>query len=349
MMNAGVFQHKRTLFLVWVAATHGSSRSRQLAEELGIREPHHIRVPLGSAAWTAPLRYSLQGVRTFCLLFRKRPGLVLVQSPPSHAVLFVRWYCRMTANHYIVDAHSDALQRSVWLEPSWLHVPATRDALVTLVHDDYFQKVIEDRSGRALVLRDPIGYYEWEDYPLHDGFSIAVVNRFAEDEPIEEVLQAAARIPSVRFYVTGNPERAPAGLLDRAPENVRFTGFLPNRQYYGLLRSSQAVMALTTRDHTFQCGANEALSLERPVITSAWQTLRDYFFKGAVFVDNTREGILEGVRQMVSGHEGYEREIRDLRKIQRAAWEKKIDELAEIVETGIAAEDARRRQPVQDQ
>ena len=94
-------------------------------------------------------------------------------------------------------------------------------------------------------------------------------------------------------------------------------------------------MALTTRDHTFQCGANEALSLERPVVTSAWRTLMDYFFEGAVFVDNTSEGILEGVRQMVSGREGYEREIRDLRRIQRAAWETRIGELAEIVETGV--------------
>ena len=348
-MNAGVFHRRRTLFLVWAAATHGSSRSRQLAEELGVRELHYVNVPLGSAPWTAPLRYSLQGVWTLCLLFRKRPQLVLVQSPPSHAVLFVRWYCRMTASHYIVDAHSDAMQRSVWLAPSWLHASATRDALVTLVHDDYFQRMVEDRGGRTFVLRDPIGHYEWEDYPLEDGFSIAVVNRFAEDEPIEEVLQAAARIPSVRFYVTGDPARAPAGLLERAPENVRFTGFLPNLRYYGLLRSSQAVMALTTRDHTFQCGANESLSLERPVIASTWQTLRDYLFKGAVFVDNTREGILEGVRQMMIGHEVYEREIRDLRKIQRAAWEMKISELAEIVENSIAAEDARRGRPVREQ
>lgn len=343
-MNTAVFQDGRALFLSWAAANQeGSSRSRELAKELGIREPHHINVLPGWGAWTAPLRYSLQGVKTLRLLFRKRPELVLVQSPPSHAVLFVRWYCRMTGSHYIVDAHSDAMQRDVWLKPYWLHASATRDALVTLVHDEYFQVVIEERGGQALVLRDPIAEYERDEYPLDEGFSIAVVNRFAEDEPVEEVLQAAGRIPSVRFYVTGNPRNAPPRLLDDAPENVKFTGYLPDPQYYGLLRSSQAVMALTTRDHTFQCGANEALSLERPVITSGWKTLKDYFFQGAVFVDNTGQGILEGVRQMVSGHEVFEREISDLRQIQRAAWEEKIDELAAIVETGIAAHQARRR------
>ena len=193
------------------------------------------------------------------------------------------------------------------------------------------------------MLRDPIGDYEWEGYALGDGFSVAVVNQFAEDEPIEAVLQAAAQLPSVRFYVTGDPGKARPGLLDRAPGNVTFTGFLPDRLYYGLLKSSQAVMSLTTRDHTFQCGANEALSLERPVITSAWPTLRGYFFEGAVFVDNTSDGILEGVREMASAHEAREREIRDLRKVQRAAWEQKIDELAEIVESGLAADDGEPR------
>ena len=95
-------------------------------------------------------------------------------------------------------------------------------------------------------------------------------------------------------------------------------------------------MSLTTRDHTFQCGANEALSLERPVITSAWPGLKDYFFEGAVFVDDTSAGILEGVREMVAAHEVREREIRDLRTVQRAAWERKIDELAALVESGLA-------------
>lgn len=333
-MNTDVFRRRRTLFLVWAAATDGSSRSRHLAQELGIRELHHVGMLRGTPAWTAPLRYALQGLRTLGLLVCKRPGLVVVQSPPSHAVLFVRLHCRITGAGYIVDTHSDAFQRSVWLKPSWLHDPAVRDALVTLVHDDSFQPVVEARGGRALVLKDPIGRYDWEDYPLQDGFNIAVVNRFAPDEPIEQVLRAAARIPSVRFHVTGDPQQAPPGLLERAPKNVTFTGFLPSRRYYGLLRSSQAVMALTTRDHTFQCGANEALSLERPVITSAWQTLRDYFPRGAVFVDNTEHGIHEGVREMMSRHETCEREIRELRSSQRADWEHRVDELAAIVEAG---------------
>jgi len=340
-MNTAVFQDGRALFLMWVAAAHGSSRSRQLAEELGIRELHHIAVLPGSAAWTAPFRYSLQGVKTLRLLFQKRPGLVFVQSPPSHAVLFVRWYCQMTGSRYIVDAHRDALRRDVWLKPYWLHASALKEALVTLVHDEYSQRVIEEHGGQAMLLRDPIGQYEWEEYPLKGTFNIAVVNRFSEDEPVEAILQAAARIPSVRFYVTGNPKNAQAGLLAHAPENVKFTGYLPDCQYYSLLKSSQAVMCLTTRDYCFQCGANEALSLERPVITSGWKTLKDYFFQGTVFVDNTVTGILEGVRKMMSGHEVYELEIRDLRQIQRASWEKKIDELAEIVETGIAGSRAR--------
>ena len=328
-----VFRRRRTLFVTWTPASHGSSRTRQLARALGIAQVRHLGAPWGSTSRSAPLRYLLQAGWTLGLLWRTRPDVVFVQSPPSHSVLLVRWYCRITGGRYIVDAHSDAMQRRVWLEPSWLHRPATRDALVTLVHDEHFQRLVEGRGGRVLVLKDPIGSYEWEDHPLPEGFNVAVVNRFAADEPVEEVLAAAVHEPSVRFHVTGDPARAPAGLVERAPANVVFTGFLPERRYYGLLKSSHAVMALTTRDHTFQCGANEALSLGRPVITSDWPTLRDYFSQGAVFVDGTAEGILAGVRRMVAGHAAYEREIRELRGIRRAAWEERAGPLAAMVES----------------
>ena len=52
------------------------------------------------------------------------------------------------------------------------------------------------------------------------------------------------------------------------PDNVRLTGFLPDSDYVGLILASDAVIALTTMDHTMQRGAYEAVYLGRPVITS---------------------------------------------------------------------------------
>ena len=58
---------------------------------------------------------------------------------------------------------------------------------------------------------------------------MAFLGTFADDEPIEEVLEAAALPPEVNFYVTGDTAKADKQTLEQAAPNVTFTGFLdPN-------------------------------------------------------------------------------------------------------------------------
>ena len=87
---------------------------------------------------------------------------------------------------------------------------------------------------------------------LNGNFNVTVVNSFKEDEPLQEVLQAARSLPEVKFFITGNTGKAnPQTLVAGAPGNVSFTGFLPTERYYGLLNASHAVMCsracVTTR------------------------------------------------------------------------------------------------------
>lgn len=330
------FEKNRALFLVWSTPDWGSSRSREFSKELGIRELHFIyRDTSRKNIWktiTAPYRYLYQGWKTLQILYKKRPGIVFVQSPPSFAALFVYLYCASTGSKYLIDAHSDALMRPVWNKPEWLVAYLGRHAVATIVTDEYFCSQIESRGGRVLVLKDPVTSYETKSYPVNGSFNIAVVNKFAGDEPIETVIQAAAEIPEAKFYITGKKVKADPLLISGAPKNVIFTDFLPNREYYGLLENSHAVMCLTTRDHTLQCGACEALSLNTPVITSRWPILVDYFSSGTVHVDNTREGIIAGVQEMIANYNRFQGEIRELRTQKRRAWEQKIEELVSLIQ-----------------
>src|SRR5512146_1323007 len=83
----------QAIFLVWAAPTFGSVRSRLVAKELQMPAPIYLYSTRWNGAWTAPLRYAIQGIQTLRLLFQKRPRVVIVQSPPSFAVLFVALYC----------------------------------------------------------------------------------------------------------------------------------------------------------------------------------------------------------------------------------------------------------------
>jgi glycosyltransferase involved in cell wall biosynthesis len=321
----------QVIFLVWAAPTFGSVRSRLLARELQMPAPVYLYSTRWKGAWTAPLRYMFHGMQTLRLLFQKRPRVVIVQSPPSFAVLFVALYCKMTNSRYVIDAHSDAFQRGIWTCPQWLYDRITRGAALSLVTDEFFRSMIEKKGGRVMVLRDPVATTPLSPIQRQEQFSVTVVNTFARDEPLEAVLQAAAGLPDVRFSITGKLSRANPDLLRQAPSNAVFTDFLPDEAYYRLLRSSDAVMSLTTRDHTLQCGACEALSLERPIITSAWPLLQEYFCRGTVHVDNTAAGIRQGIESLKQDYNRYEAEVVELRKMRRQEWQQQTAELADLI------------------
>jgi glycosyltransferase involved in cell wall biosynthesis len=155
-------------------------------------------------------------------------------------------------------------------------------------------------------------------------------------------VEAAAGLPSVHFHITGDVRRRPALERLRLPANVRFTGFLPTDEYIALLRDASLVMCLTTRDHTMQRGACEALSLGRPLVTSSWAILREYFSPGAVFVDNTVEGIRSGITEVLADIDGRELAMREMRFGQARQWEEAIAELARLVEAHGAPARSRR-------
>ena len=195
-----------------------------------------------------------------------------------------------------------------------------------------FQQIVTDLGGHSLVLEDIPTTFETDgQYPLEGEFNIALINTFATDEPLIEVLQAAATLPNVHFYVTGKLNGRKSDVLKDVPENVHFTDFLPNKTFYSLLQTVQAVMCLTTRNHTMQRGACEALSMGKPIITSDWPILRQYFNKGTVHVDNSVNGIQQGVLQMKAQLNHFQTGIRKLQLDQQHEWQTKIAELTSLI------------------
>jgi glycosyltransferase involved in cell wall biosynthesis len=219
-----------------------------------------------------------------------------------------------------------------------LHHFLARKAVTTIVTNEHFQQMIHGWGGHAFVLRDiPTTFSSASPRPTNGAFTVVVVNSYAADEPLEEVLDAAADIDGVQFYVTGKKSRGARRLPATLPDNVHLTGFLPEDDYYALLDGSQAVMCLTTRDHTMQRGACEALSLGKPIITSDWPILQNYFRKGTVHVDNTAGGIRQGIVQMQMNYKDYQAGIKELQREQQEEWRTRISLLTTLIEESLAA------------
>jgi glycosyltransferase involved in cell wall biosynthesis len=292
---------------------------------------HPIRLPRG---YLALFRYVAQFAATLILLLRARPAVVFVQSPPNLAVLCAFIYRRLTGSHYVIDAHSAALLSAWWTKPAWFNSLLAKEAIATIVTNEHLQEVVAKWGARSFLLRDvPTDFTTPTPTPLRQGFTITVVNTFARDEPLSEVLEAARQELDVQFLVTGRKPMSPSAIVSSAPSNVRFTDFLPNDEYYRLLASSHAVVCLTTRNFTMQRGACEALSLARPIITSDWPLLRTHFRMGTVHVDNTAASIAEGIRLMRKDYARYESEVRSLRILVQQQVESDLQRLETLVQS----------------
>jgi hypothetical protein len=244
--------------------------------------------------------------------------VVFVQSPPSFATWTGALYAVLARAALVIDSHSDAFERGLWTRPGWLNRLVARRAAITIVTAGHWADLVAGMGGRAVVVPAVPTRLEVGDPPPMDGFNVAVVATWAIDEPIGAVFTAARQCPEATFHVTGRPRN-----MDRygpVPDNVRLPGFLDEPTYNGLLAHADAVICLTTRDHTMQNGAAEAMYLGTPIITSDWAILREYFSRGTIHVDNSPNAIAAAVRRMQREGASYRAEVRALRHETAERW-----------------------------
>lgn len=287
----------------------------------------------GSHYLTVVLKYASQSVKTLRILFRERPGVVFVMTPPVVACLPAWIYARLTGTSYVIDAHTGAFLDTRWKPLLFVHKWFSRAARTTIVTNEYMQQVLRDWGASATLVRDvPVRFAEPAPATLDGECNMTLVATFTRDEPIELFFRAAAQLPDIAFHVTGNYRRADPKLLAARPANVRLTGFLPDADYVGLLLASDAVIALTTMDNTMQRGAYEAVYLGRPVVTSDFDLLRRHFCKGTVHVRNAVDDLVAGLRRMRAGRARFEAEIQELRRERLQDWNRVEADLRHLVE-----------------
>lgn len=322
---------RSTTFIVW-APRHRGTRSAWLADELGIDDLHYLAPSAARGLRAAPMKYPAQLLGTTRLLVTKRPRAVFVQSPPSFAGWTAAAYAAATGAAVVVDAHSDAFERAIWTRPAWLNRRMAASVAAVLVTDEHWAEIVRDWGGRPILVPNVPAPLVPGTPPALDAArpNVVVVNTWAPDEPLLEVLAAADAMPDVAFHVTGRSDRV-AGLGRPIPDHVRFTGFLDESTYLGLVAAGDAVVCLTSRDHTMQNGAAEALTLGTPVVTSDWAILRSYFSRGTVHTDNTAPSIEAGLRRLLADRAKYRAEILDLRAERRSGWESTKAEVIEAV------------------
>ena len=318
--------------IVFVSWAPFCSRSDSIARHLQGQSFMIYAAFWGSHYSTILFKYLTQMIRTLWILARERPAAILVMSPPVLACVPVWLYTIFTRVRFVIDAHTAAFVDPRWTRVMFLHRFFSRRAAATIVTNSHLGNIVQGWGARATIVTDvPVYFAEPETVVLNGLVKMTLVSTFTKDEPLELFFKAAAAVPEVHFYVTGSYRKVDPILLQNKPSNVELTGFLPDAKYVGLLLSSDAIISLTTLDHTMQRGAYEAVYLGKPVITSNFKVLRESFSRGTIHVDNSEESIANGVRQMKNNLEQYQEEVLQLRSEKLRQWERRKIELREIL------------------
>ncbi len=286
-------------------------------------------------SWSWPmLKYPLMALKTLWLLFKKRPDCLILMTPPLFAVLFGYVYCLLMNKKFLIDAHTGSLISRPWIFFRWLHRFLCRRALRTIVTNEALASLIRSWGGRTLVINPPIRFPRIETGPHRRTRKLVVVAAFSSDEPLNEILSAACEHPDVHFYITGNKSKAEPGILAFQSKHIHFTGFLPQLDYLRLLKESDGVLCLTTRDYTLQSGGEEALFMGKPLITSNFSTLRDFFRKGTIYVDPYKSSISEGIRIFYRDRKQLADKMLLLREEYKSEWKLKKTYLLQLLNSG---------------
>lgn len=284
-------------FLTWSPCGRSRWQAHNLGAELLLVRPA-VRLP-GSAVRLA-VRYAASALATWRALSERRPAVVFSANMPVFLPLTAWLYASLAHVPLVLDCHSGAFNHPRWRWARFLNRFLAKRAAVSVTTNAHHRALVERWGGRALIMGDvPLAPRLGGAAPPLRRPAIAAVCSYSFDEPVEAIVAAAALRPEVSFYVTGDPAKLRRRVLGELPPNVIATGFLPDADYYALLAAADGVLVLTTRDHTMQRGAYEALYLGTPIVTSHWQLLREVFGEAALYVDNSPEDIARAVSALV--------------------------------------------------
>lgn len=255
------------------------------------------------------LRYLAQGAVSLFILFKNRPGTVIVQNPPVFAPLAVLLYCKLSGAKFAIDSHTAAFLDDKWVAFYWLFKYVARRARLNSCHNFKNLEILKNwgvESAMVMQFYNPVYDLEKLSDPLENekierilsksAWPIMMVNRFANDDDWGTVVKTAELMPEADFFITGNQKEA-VSALKTLPANIILTGYLKHDEFLKLMHRSSVILAFTLRPDTVLWSIREIMALSKPFITTDSQVLRHYFNEVGLFTKSDafelKERILE--------------------------------------------------------
>lgn len=271
------------------------------------------------------LKHTYSMVKTILFIIQNRPRILFVQNPSAFLTLLAIVLKPIFKYFLVVDAHNAGVypfetghEKYQKIFP-FMHRHADR----TIVTNEFLADIIMGNGGNPIVLPDLLPSFDQspEIHSETDIFTVTFICSYSSDEPYLEVIKAAAELPdNITINITGDYNKMSQALKNQACERVIFTGFLIESEYLSLLKTSDAIMDLTSFNDCLVCGAYEAVSLEIPMILSDTSVLREWFYKGAVYTGHTVKSLSQAILTSRRRHSELKNEVHSLREEIDERW-----------------------------
>jgi len=311
---------------VWITWEH-QLRNKSMTSNLG--------VPLCVVDYHANRlkRYTVCMWRTFKKIYSTRPRVVFAQNPSVVLTLFMLLLRPLFRYTFVSDAHFGGVRAyngSLIFQKILDFCNRRADMVIVTNHEH--AAYIEQIGGKPFVCEDPLPDLStfterFSAESKTDHKVVFFICSFDIDEPFQAAFEAAELLSmeGYKFYVSGNFRKVNIEPADFP--NVNFLGYIPVQEFYSILFNSDVVLDLTNHEGCMVCGAYEAMSAVKPLVTSEKRVLRAYFTHGTVFTQHDGESIAKSIRLAYENREGLTAEILGWKKKATADHQRNIDML----------------------
>ena len=330
-------------FLVWAPEV---KLSEFLAREIGADLIVSVRKKWKGHAIPALFRYIIQGIDSYGKLRKIRPGLIFVQNPPLPAVILTYIYCLFNKRtRFAIDTHTAGFLDRKWVIFHPIHKFLAKRAVLNTAHNYKNLEFLEKwgiENFRVLQFYTP----KKEELILeknnilserisrrlsnHNGLNVFMVNRFANDDAWEEVVEAARLAKEANFFLTGDFEKISIEKRKTFPANVVLTGYVSHQEFMQLMQKCDVVLALTKRKDTVLWSVREIMAMEKPFVVTDNEVLRHYFSEVAVFSRNDKKELREKIEEAWKNRFETKGKIVAFLEKDKKRWENDMRYLEEI-------------------
>lgn len=294
----------------------------------------------------APFRYVLMALLTLVKLARTKPDIIIAQNPPIFLPITCWAYGLLTKHSLIIDHHCIWSQKAfqnliikkiiasfekftitkvklnlsphdIWSKKLQILGETTKTNVQTLI--DYVEEVPTKKVNRGKISKTR--------------YLIVCPGGTGAKERPDVAIKAVKQLNNITLIITGKKEYLKK-ILHHENNKIVFSGFLPDKEYFGLMKEADCVLNITDEPNTVPHFLYEVVALGRPIISSLNKPIIQVFDKSIYIIqNNTPEQLAKAITHLLENKEEWAQKACTIHEKLRERRQMEIKKLIAHIQT----------------